>query len=407
MTRHDEAAALLGCLRWDAAGDSRLAALTQEEWPGLLAEAERDVGLSLLARRLRRASLRPPAPVASRLRAHGMAVAARTMQARALIGEAIAATGRPMLLLKGIDLADRLYANPGHRQMGDVDFLVKDEDAMACHAWLIARGFTASAVPDDAMRAIEWQHHLIYAPPGGSGLPFELHWRLAGGRLDSAIDMDGIWSRGLPHSALPDGARVMAPEDLFLHLCLHLQHHVFEVPLTSLWDIAELADCPALPLDWRIIRERAAAWGLYETVTATLHLVEQMLGAPMARHWDSIPDPALAALLPETAASLGSFPAIMPIAGARLGQALASGAGWQVRGAALLRGLVPPRLEVRARYGRPDQGLWGDLRCYAIRLRTIWRSKLAVLLSWASGKDDLRHSIDRINRLRDRFDRQR
>ncbi|WEK00390.1 MAG: nucleotidyltransferase family protein [Candidatus Sphingomonas phytovorans] len=399
--------AALRCLRWDSEGDRRLAGLTDADWPDLFALVERGAGLSLLARRLRRARLQPPAPFAARLRAHGMAVAARTLQARSLVAEAIAATGRPMLLLKGIDLADRLYGNLGHRQMGDVDFLVKDEDAMAYHASLVTLGFNAAAVPDAAMRSADWQHHLIYTTPNPSQLPLELHWRLAGDRHGALIDIAGIWSRSLAHDALPPGARMMAPEDLFLYLCLHLQHHLFEAPLTSLWDIAELLDHPALPLDWRIIDTRAEAWALTDTVRLTLHLVTQTLGVPTQHLLDGAADPATTALLPEGLASLGLYSGSATIVGARLGQALAGESGWRVRCGTLLRGLVPPRLEVRTRYGRPDQGFWGDLRSYVVRFRAISRGKSAVLLSWMINKDGIRRSMTRTNRLRVHLDRQR
>ena len=397
----------LGFLRWDEAGRERLAALSGAEWSDLLVAVERSAGVPLLARRIRRAGINPPAAIAARLRGHTFAVAGKTLQARGVLAEALAATGRPMLLLKGIDLGDRLYGNAGHRQMGDVDFLVHGEDAMAYHAHLVDRGFTASGIPDAGMRAAEWHHHVIYAPPGPGQLPFELHWRLADGALGNAIDMAEIWSRSLPHPTLPQGARVMAAEDLFVYLCLHLQQHLFEVPATSLWDIAELLDCPALPLDWPVIWARAHAWGLTEGVQATLNLVTRLLGVPTQDFSNDAPDPTLLALLPQGPASLGQYPAFMTVADARLGKALAGGLGWRTRLDALWNGLLPPRLEVRTRYGRPDQSNWADLRSYARRLVAISRGKLPLLFAWASDRGGTRRSIDRINRLRRHLDQRR
>jgi len=207
--RASNADADLRCLRWDAEGDRRLAALTADDWNRLAVALDGGAGLSLLARRLRRAGVEPPAAIAGRLRAHAMALAARTLQAQAQLATMIAATGRPALLLKGVDLADRLYGNLGHRAMGDIDFLVQPDDALAYHAQLLAAGFEASAAPDAAMRAVSWQHHTLYAPPAGPmRLPFELHWRLEGGEHGDRIDLSAMWDRSLPH-----GSAVRAPQE--------------------------------------------------------------------------------------------------------------------------------------------------------------------------------------------------
>ena len=42
----------------------------------------------------------------------------------------------------------------------------------------------------------------------------------------------------------------MTPEDLFLHLCVHLSRHTFETSLTQIWDLAELIEAPHVPVDW-------------------------------------------------------------------------------------------------------------------------------------------------------------
>lgn len=389
-----------GCLRWDTEGDRQLAALTPDGWCALMTALDVGAGLPLLARRLRRSSIRPPEPVAGRLRAHGLALAARTLQAQTQLAAAIAAAGRPALLLKGVDLADRLYGNLAHRAMGDVDFLVHNDDAPAYHAVLLAAGFEADGEPDAAMRAIPWQHHNLYTSTRPNQLPFELHWRLSGGAAGDVIDLPGIWNRSLPHVRLGADARVMGKEDLFLYLCLHLRHHLFEVPLTSLWDIAELIDCPSLPLDWAIIWDRAQAWHLEDAVQTTLFLVTQTLGAPTIHLSNWKPSPTLAQLLPDGPTTLGMFSPTLGFANRWLGQALATDISWQARGKALLRGLVPPRLMVRRQFGRPDQGALGDIVSYARRLRAIWRERARAALSWRKMAGAERSRLSRLVRLR-------
>jgi len=379
--------------------------MSPASWPALIAALEKGAGLSLLARRLRRAGITPPAEVALALKRNGLALAVRNLQSRIALAEAIRATGKPALLLKGVDLADRVYGNAAHRPMGDVDFLVHDEDAMAYHEHLLAQGFEARNAPDAVTRTAAWQRHVYYAPPpGGVQLPFELHWRLANEKGSRSVDLAGVWARSLPHAEFGPLARVMSAEDLFLYLCLHLRNHAFEAPLTNLWDIAELLECPALPLDWDIVWQRTAEWRLTETVRITLHMLQKTLGVPVSHLSDWTPDAALESLLPDGLALLGRHSPSMPYAGARLGQLLSSGAGWRDRGRALAHGLVPPRLEIRLRYGRVDQGLADDIRSYVRRWRSVGLAKLTMVSAWLRGERDVRGRFDRIARLRAHLD---
>lgn len=391
----------LRCLRWDAEGDRLLATIADQTWPSLIALLDERGGLALLARRFKRSGLAPPGHVAARLRANGMAIAVKNLRSRMALAQAIAATGRPAILLKGIDLADRLYGNPGHRPMGDVDFLVRGVDAMAYHEHLTRQGFRARHPPDEATRSVEWHRHVYYSPPPDPAqLPFELHWLLANGKAGAAVDMEGIWARSLPHPELGEHARIMGPDDLLLYLCLHLRNHAFEAPLTNFWDIAELVESSTFALDWDAIWQRAGEWGLTEGVRIALHLVSKTLGVDTRQISSWTPEADLERLLPDGLALLGRHSADMPIAGARLGTLLAGGSGWRSRGEALVRGIVPSRLEVRLRYGHADQGFIEDLRSYWRRWRTIGGERFAATLSWASGERGLREKIDKIAQLR-------
>lgn len=398
-------AARLRCLRWDAEGDRRLAAMSPACWTMLAATLEERAGLSLLARRVQRAGIKPPADVAQKLRANGLVLAVRNLQSRIALADTIKATNSPALLLKGVDLADRLYGNPAHRPMGDVDFLVHGQDAMAYHHHLLAKGFSARNAPDAATRSASWQRHVYYvAPPGGAALPFELHWRLANEKGSRFVDLAGIWARSLPHAEFGPLARVMSPEDLFVYLCLHLKDHVFEGPLTNLWDIAEMLECPRLPLDWDILWQRAREWRLVETVRITLHMVTRTLGVPTRHLSEWSPDASLETLFPDGLLLLGQHSDSMSHAGARLGQVLSSKTRWRDRLTALAQGLVPSRLEIRLRYGRVDQNAWDDIRSYLRRWRSIGVMKAGVLSSWLRRDSDMRPRIDRITRLKAHLD---
>lgn len=399
--RREDCTEALRCLRWDSEGDRRLRAMWPSSWPMLIATLEERAGLPLLARRLRRARLTPPPEIAATLRANSFAIAVRNLQSGMTLDRVISAAGRPALLLKGIDLADRLYGNPGHRSMGDVDFLVAEADAMAYHTHLLGEGFIARQSPDALTRSVDWQRHVYYdAPPNPAQLPFELHWLLADGKDGAIIDMAGIWHRSQPHATFGELARVMAPDDLFLYLCLHLRSHAFETPMTNLWDIAELLENSALSLDWNVIWQRAGEWRLTKAVRIALYMVSDTLGVSTRHLCDWTPDGPLQTLLPDGLALLGRHSTAMPVAGARLGLLLSSTSTWKMRAQALARGVLPTRVEIRLRYGHADQGILGDLRSYGTRLRAIGRGKAGVIASWSRGKGDLRKTVDRITRLR-------
>jgi len=399
--RDDTAGTLIRCLRWDEEGDQRLATMSPASWTDLIGVLEHKAGLPLLARRLKRAAIVPPPEVAAKLRPNGLALAVRNLQSRIALAKAIRAAERPALLLKGIDLAERLYRNPAHRSMGDVDFLVHEFDAMAYHHHLTLQGFRARHAPDAAARSVEWQRHAYYAAPAGAiHLPFELHWLLANGKDGKTIDMAGIWSRSQPHATMGPHGRIMAPDDLFLYLCLHLKNHAFEAPLINLWDIAELIEDPELPLDWGNIWQLAAEWRLMEAVRITLYLITKTLGVQTRHISDWSPDASIEELLPDGLALIGRHSASMPIVGARVGLLLAPNISLGKRVRALARGVFPSRLEIRLRYGEVDQGTFADFRSYWRRLRTIGRDKMVAVGAWMRGDGDLRHQVGRISRLR-------
>lgn len=386
----------LQCLRWDAAGEARLRTLTAAQWDELWTLVVAGSGQHLLARRLQRSGIEPPAAIAAALREQAIGIAGRTLQARALLARAIAATGRPALLLKGVDLAERLYGSLGSRPMGDIDVLVRPADAMAYHACLLDQGFTTKAEPSAEMMAGP-EHHLLYFSDVPGTMPVELHWRLGQDRFDRAVDHGSIWARAVPVS-LAEGACAMAAEDLFLYLCLHLKHHTFETPLTQLWDLAEMLESPAFVLDWEVVWSRAREWNVAEAVRIALHLLTRTLGVPTRHLSDWQPDPILAGQLPDLLPRLGTYPQ-SAAARDRFATVLSSNSPWHDRLRALRGGLFPKRIEVRANYGRPGDGRWRDLGSYARRWLHLLRVKAGTIRRLNEDGGDLRGQIDRQNAL--------
>jgi hypothetical protein len=396
--------ALLSCLRWDDAGTERLRALTAEDWNALWQLIRMGAGQHLLARRLQRAAVRAPDAIEAALRRRAIAVAQRTLAGRAALAAAIRATGRPALLLKGVDLAERLYGDLGQRPMLDIDFLVRRDDIAAYDSHLRGLGFEASPPPYPVLIDSDRHHHTHYRCAAATDLPLELHWRLVNDERYRSIDVEGIWARAVPLPSVAPGARVMAAEDLFLYLCLHLKQHTFDTPLTQIWDLAEMLHSPTLPLDWTIVWQRARDWHLTRTIRIALHLVDTMLGVPTDAISDWTPEPGLAAVLPDVLSHLGRYPNADEVTGPRVPLLLSSTSTWRERYRALRAGALPPRPEIRALYGRPDDSFWQDCLSYLRGWRQLLAGRGTALRGWLFGKADVRRHIDRLTALRRHLD---
>lgn len=403
---HD-AGALLAGLRWDREGEQRLRSFDAGDWNALWSLIQAGEGQPLLARRLRMAGLEAPPEIAARLRRYALTVGRRSLASQAILRSALGTTGRPLLLLKGIDLAERVYGNLGARAMSDIDFLVHEGDIAAFDACLRAHGYVPTPHPHEVLVRSLRHHHALYRHPDPQRLPLELHWRLANDARYDSIDVAGIWARAQPHPALP-GALVMAPDDLFLYLCLHLKQHGFDTPLTHIWDLAEMLNAPALalapPLDWSTIWQRAADWHLTRTVEIALYLVRSALGVPTAGISDWTPDAKLARHLPDVLAQLGRHPTSDRVTGPRVPVLLSSQSSWLERLRALRDGALPSREEVRALHGQPGDGLWRDCLSYLRGWRHLIRLRGPAVRTSLGGAPAVRAHIERVSALRRHLD---
>ncbi len=387
---------MLRCLRWDREGDERLRSLNPDGWLILWTFVEAGAAGPLLTRRVKMSGVAPPKSIADRMRSNVLAVAARNLSMRAALADAINATGKPALLLKGVDLAERVYGNLGHRPMGDVDFLVRGEDASAYHAFLSSRGFSVSPAFDERLLQSTAAHHFSYTRKDGAVL--ELHWRLADG--DDGGLSSRVWRDAVGHPQFASHAYVMSPEQLFLHLCLHQKHHLFETSLIQFWDIAELIRHPSLAIDWAAIRVLAQERRLERSMDLLFYMLREHLGV--------LPPPAIGNPVPF---AIGIQPIASPLA--RLGvisygehqfhllaQAIAPRSSWAERLEAILGSLLPSRNDVRARHGSPNDGPWRDSISYLRRWAYLVRTKLPIIGRYLSRRSAGATEFDRVVALR-------
>lgn len=184
----------------------------------------------------------------------------------------------PVILLKGAHLAKFVYPHPGLRPMGDLDLLIPPDRLSQAHQALISMGYTVKR-NFSIQQERKTHHHL---PPYHLGNEVvELHWTIASPLSSLKIDLEGLWRRARPAPGRHTSAWLLSPEDLLLHLSLHLLQDEFFGGIRRIYDIAQVLDFYQTELDWETLADRARQWGNVKGLFLTLHLAADLFNAPL------------------------------------------------------------------------------------------------------------------------------
>ncbi len=391
--------ALLGLLQ--PVGVSAVAArardLRPETWDQILTIALRHGVAPLLQRALQSGSelAHVPEPVRARIEEERRATALenlRNLGEFRRVAQALRKRDIPVIVLKGLHLAELVYRDVSLRPMVDVDLLVPRAQRNDAIAALLALGYGFEeekleyGFREERSGAIEamldGKYH-VGMLHRQLGTAVEIHWTLADPLHPYSAPIEDIWRSAVTANLGDTDTLVMPPEFLLLHVCAHLAYnHVFAFSLRALCDIAEILSAhPAL--DWVVVTEQGRRHGWRIGVAAALRLARDHLGAAVpANAIAAIGGDALAPeLLAEAMAHLLAFeqipdeflaaPNLMVLAGRRgLGSKIAI--AWNR--------LFVPRAELALIYGIPEQSARIGLY-YAVRLRDLVRTYAAS--AWA------------------------
>ncbi len=208
--------------------------------------------------------------------------------------DALRAAGSEAMPLKGLFLRERIFPDPALRLCSDLDFLVQPGAVKQVEEILRDLGY----LPDETYSPREWYqpervHHLIpyYLP--GRKVQVEVHWDLMPPEDGFPIDVEGLWQRARAGQVVGRPVKVLAPEDLLLHLSLHVAaHHRFQTGLRHLVDPAEVIRFWGAQLDWQQVIARATSWKAGRYLYLTVRLAHELLDAP-------VPEAALDQMRPE------------------------------------------------------------------------------------------------------------
>lgn len=147
--------------------------------------------------------------------------------------------GIPIIPLKGIYAAEKLYGDVSLRHLSDIDVLIKWENVsevvelMEQNAWGIKAAKSHSDLVD---RELEVAHPYTFFK---NGVTIELHTHLYDLKHGAEINEEALWSHAREETFIKGGIHQFEMEFLLQHWCLHLHKHLIghEVKMLSFWDI--------------------------------------------------------------------------------------------------------------------------------------------------------------------------
>lgn len=221
---------------------------------------------------------------------------------REILG-ALAEAEVPVIVPKGIALAELIYGKVAPRPLIDLVLLVKPPDVEQIRARLARLGY-APAVPHVTRRFYRWRHaqlHLL--KPDGFPIHLLVQWDLVNWPQVHGLDPGRVWAEARSARLSDRPTRILSPADLLVHLCLQPHKHgfvnvaaapvadplalVFE-PWTNnrlirFTDIHEVLRHYGDAVDSAHVIERARAAGVADLVQASLVAVARLYGPETTR----------------------------------------------------------------------------------------------------------------------------
>jgi hypothetical protein len=182
--------------------------------------------------------------------------------------------GIKIIVLKGAALAKAIYKDIGLRSMMDIDLLVKKEDLPYAKEIISDLNY----IPKMLILSEEWykknHYHLPTYIHREKSLLVEIHWDITKKPFD--INMEKWFERAAYEKF--NGCKVLipSPEDMIIHLCLHLYNHGYDsrTILRDLCDISETLKNYSGKIDWLLFQNEINGYGIHSPVYSILYLVK-------------------------------------------------------------------------------------------------------------------------------------
>ncbi len=182
-----------------------------------------------------------------------------------------------VLLLKGAALATTVYPSFAARPMGDVDILVRPEEATRAWQLLVDSGWRPELSGGEQF--FEGHHHLVgLVDPMGLNLVLEVHRRMLPSTGPFLLDETEVWRDARAVMLGSSEAWVPSDQHQLLHLCVHFAwSHMFIAGIgRTVRDVATLLERGEV--DWdgfiALARRTRAASCAYWTLAMSRTLAE-------------------------------------------------------------------------------------------------------------------------------------
>jgi hypothetical protein len=193
------------------------------------------------------------------VKARSLIVMARNL---ALAGElrsclrALRAAGVTCATVRGIALLERVYGDIVARPMGDIDLLIQRSEIDAVRQALSRLGYRE--MDRRPGFAEEFSYSLKFFVERQFTVVVEPHLSIAYPPALERLDMDEVWTRCVSATVIGEPTLSLCPEDLLLHLVLHLAHRD-DPPMVWSWELDRVIRLTAEEIDWdlfpKLVRE--------------------------------------------------------------------------------------------------------------------------------------------------------
>lgn len=178
----------------------------------------------------------------------------------------------PMIPLKGVFLAEKMYQDIALRQFSDIDLLVSPENGERCLNILKEIGYKSTLIMQTEF--VQSLSEIVHYPPmAKKDISVEIHIKLHRNHPEYFLDPAKIFEHAQPDTLHNFKVLKMDKYDMLIHLCLHLDKHFVSGSLqfTCYNDIVNYLNSYITDFDWIEMEKRVAIY--QATNQVYLHLM--------------------------------------------------------------------------------------------------------------------------------------
>jgi hypothetical protein len=255
------------------------------QWTSLIALAENHSVLGLTAARLANYSEDAILPenresLCAWRRAYTLFTMNLTVEMFRLF-EVFAASQVEALVIKGPVLSARCYGDPGLRQYGDLDLIVRNKDIQRSTELMIGLGYEPS-VPLTAIQAKKIPGEYVFRQ-STTKLLIEFHTEHTFRYHPRPLPLEKLFKRQARVNIDSHKVPALSPEDELILICIHGAKHFWE-QLSYIADVA--AFVATQELDWERVESAAEEVGGERMLYVGLRLAADLLDAPLPEKVD-------------------------------------------------------------------------------------------------------------------------